>query len=138
MLINWNDINRNNVYLRRAAVEQCPEDEEESLVSEGEEKRKIREAQAIKVKQLIGSLKDKDRQLAAVLEDKMSTFCELVELLANNEDGASWNLFGSESATPKYGHLLEQGFHSAEAKQMLAQVRAVTSVFHSFKTSSFD
>ena len=50
-------------------------------MSEGEEQRKIREAQAIKVKQLIGALKDKDRQLAALLEEKMATFCELVRVL---------------------------------------------------------
>ena len=112
--------------LNSAAVEQCPEDEEES-VSEGEEQRKIREAQAIKVKQLIGTLKDKDRQLASTLEEKMATFCELIELLANNEDGTtSWNVLGSENAPPKYSQLLEQGFHSPEAKQTLSQVRKLS------------
>lgn len=103
-------------------MEQCPEDEEE-VVSEGEERRKIREAQAIKVKQLINALKDKDQLLAAILEDKMATFCELVELLANNEDGtAAWSLLGSSSAPPKYAHLLEQGFHSVQARETLSQV----------------
>ena len=38
----------------RAAVEQCPEDEEGN-VSEGEEQRKIREAQDIKTRQLIAT-----------------------------------------------------------------------------------
>ncbi len=38
----------------RAAVEQCPEDEEGD-VSEGEEQRKIREAQDIKTRQLIAN-----------------------------------------------------------------------------------
>jgi len=104
----------------RSAVEQCPEDEEET-VSEGEEQRKIREAQEIKTKQLITALKDKDRQLAVLLEDKMSAFCELVELLANNEDSThTWPLLGSDSAPPKYGHLLEHGFHSPAAKETLS------------------
>ncbi|XP_059350946.1 LOW QUALITY PROTEIN: rho guanine nucleotide exchange factor 28-like [Daphnia carinata] len=105
----------------RAAVEQCPEDEEGN-VSEGEEQRKIREAQDIKTRQLIGTLRDKDRQLGALLEEKMATFCELVELLANNEDStSSWLLLGSDSAPPKYSHLVEQGFQSVQAKETLSQ-----------------
>lgn len=111
----------------RAAVEQCPEDDEEDgdLVSQGreEELRKIREAQEIKTRQLIGSLREKDRQLAALLEDKMSTFCELVELLANNEDSTNtWAMLGSEAGPPKYNHLVEQGFQSQQARDTLAQV----------------
>ena len=110
----------------RAAVEECPEDGEEGAVSEGEEEqRKIREAQDMKTQQLIGALKDKDRQLAALLEDKMTTFCELVELLANNEDSTStWALLGSHSQPPqppKYSHLLDHGFHSPAAKETLSQ-----------------
>ena len=111
-----------NYFAYRAGVEQCPEDEDEAM-SEGEEQRKIREAQDIKIKQLIGTLKEKDRQLAALLEDKMATFCELVELLSNNEDSTnSWTLLGSDSAPPKYGQLLEHGFHSPEAKETLSHV----------------
>ncbi|XP_046439532.1 A-kinase anchor protein 13-like isoform X4 [Daphnia pulex] len=105
----------------RAAVEQCPEDEEGN-VSEGEEQRKIREAQDIKTRQLIATLREKDRQLGSLLEEKMATFCELVELLANNEDStSSWLLLGSDSAPPKYSHLVEQGFQSAQAKETLSQ-----------------
>ncbi|XP_045031309.1 rho guanine nucleotide exchange factor 28 isoform X5 [Daphnia magna] len=105
----------------RAAVEQCPEDEEGN-VSEGEEQRKIREAQDIKTRQLIATLREKDRQLASLLEEKMATFCELVELLANNEDStSSWLLLGSDSAPPKYSHLVEQGFQSVQAKETLSQ-----------------
>ena len=110
----------------RAAVEQCPEDDEEGgdLVSQGEEEqRKIREAQEIKTRQLIGSLREKDRHLAALLEDKMATFCELVELLANNEDSTStWAMLGSDSGPPKYTHLVEHGFQSQAARDTLAQV----------------
>ncbi len=92
-------------------------------MSEGEEQRKIREAQDIKTRQLIGTLRDKDRQLGALLEEKMATFCELVELLANNEDStSSWLLLGSDSAPPKYSHLVEHGFQSAQAKETLSQV----------------
>ncbi|KAI9556440.1 hypothetical protein GHT06_016228 [Daphnia sinensis] len=105
----------------RAAVEQCPEDEEGN-VSEGEEQRKIREAQDIKTRQLIATLREKDRQLGSLLEEKMATFCELVELLANNEDStSSWLLLGSDSAPPKYSHLVEQGFQSVQAKETLSQ-----------------
>ena len=110
---------------RRAAVEECPEDED-GAVSEGEEEqRKIREAQEIKTQQLIAALKEKDRQLALLLEDKMTTFCELVELLANNEDSTStWALLGSDTQPPKYSHLLEHGFHSPAAKETLSHVTA--------------
>ena len=59
----------------RAAVEKGPEDEEGN-VSEGEEQRKIREAQDIKTRQLIATLREKDRQLGSLLEEKMATFCE--------------------------------------------------------------
>ena len=107
----------------RAAVEQCPEDEEGDVSEGEEEQRKIREAQDIKTRQLVGVLRDKDRQLASLLEDKMATFCELVELLANNEDSTnSWVLLGSESGPPKYGHLVEHGFHSPQARETLTQV----------------
>ena len=101
-------------------------------MSEGEEQRKIREAQDIKTRQLIGTLRDKDRQLGALLEEKMATFCELVELLANNEDStSSWLLLGSDSAPPKYSHLVEQGFQTAQAKETLSQViRVTTRVLH--------
>jgi hypothetical protein len=51
--------------LNSAAVDQCPEGES---VSEGEEQRKIREVQAIQVKQLIRTPKDKVRQLAVTGE----------------------------------------------------------------------
>lgn len=106
----------------RAAVEQCPEDEEGDVSEGEEEQRKIREAQDIKTRQLVGVLRDKDRQLASLLEDKMATFCELVELLANNEDSTnSWVLLGSESGPPKYGHLVEHGFHSPQARETLTQ-----------------
>lgn len=106
-------------------MEECPEDED-GPVSEGEEEqRKIREAQDMKTQQLIAALKEKDRQLALLLEDKMITFCELVELLANNEDSTStWAMLGSESQPPKYGHLLEYGFHSPAAKETLSHVNS--------------
>lgn len=106
----------------QAAVKQCPEDEEGN-VSEGEEQRKIREAQEIKTRQLIGNLKEKDRQLSTLLEEKMATFCELVELLANNEDSTNtWLLLGSENGPPKYSHLVEHGFQTTQAKETLTQV----------------
>lgn len=110
----------------RAAVEQCPEEDEEGNVSEGEEQRKIREAQDIKTRQLIGNLREKDRQLGTLLEEKMATFCELVELLANNEDSTNtWLLFGSENGPPKYSHLVEHGFQSVQAKETLNQVQNI-------------
>lgn len=106
----------------RSAVEQCPEEDDGGDASEGEEQKKIREAQEIKIRQLIAKLRDRDRQLAAVLEDKMATFCELVDLLANNEDGASsWLLLGSDVAPPKYAHLVEHGFQAPQAKEALTQ-----------------
>ena len=120
----------------QAAVKQCPEDDDEDeggiassgqdLASQGEEERqrKIREAQEIKTRQLISTLREKDRQLASMLEDKMGTFCELVELLANNEDGTNtWILLGSETGPPKYGHLVEHGFQTPQARETLSQVK---------------
>lgn len=80
----------------REAIDQCPD--EEDMGDNSSENSKLQEANSEKIREILGILQHKDKDLARICEDKMNAVTELLELLGNDEF----------PPTPQYRALLDE------------------------------
>ncbi|XP_022911930.1 rho guanine nucleotide exchange factor 18 isoform X3 [Onthophagus taurus] len=107
----------------RAAVQSCPEDEEESIALSSEEK--MLSAKQNQIKHLVGLLRQKDVEQALLLEEKMALQLRLLEIA------------GLEPPSPpSYRHLVSETADTSQMwKEVLTAVQEVSQLASSLYTT---
>ncbi|XP_046403403.1 A-kinase anchor protein 13 isoform X4 [Ischnura elegans] len=101
----------------RSAVQNCPEDEEESLLLSSEEKRKLLDAKHSQIRQLVGILRQKDVEQALILEEKMALQLKLLATAGH----------GNLPEPPNYCHLVtEDADNNIMWKEVISAVQEVS------------
>ncbi|XP_071444496.1 rho guanine nucleotide exchange factor 18 isoform X2 [Hetaerina americana] len=108
----------------RSAVQNCPEDEEESILLSSEEKRKLLDAKHSQIRQLVGSsmgfegiLRQKDVEQALILEEKMALQLKLLATAGH----------GNLPEPPNYCHLVtEDADNNIMWKEVISAVQEVS------------
>ncbi|XP_034247169.1 rho guanine nucleotide exchange factor 18-like isoform X2 [Thrips palmi] len=110
----------------RAAVQCCPEDEEDGTKLSQEAKQKLFDAKQEQIRQIVGILRQKDVEQALILEEKMALQQQLAGISSSN----------STVDSPSYCHLVSEDMDSPRMwQEVLRAIREVNRLASSLYVS---
>ncbi|KAJ1530366.1 hypothetical protein ONE63_005276 [Megalurothrips usitatus] len=110
----------------RAAVQCCPEDDEDGASLSQEEKRKLFDAKQAQIRQIVGILRQKDVEQALILEEKMALQQQLAGISSST----------STVDSPSYTHLVSEDVDSTRMwQEVLKALREVNQLASSLYVS---